>query len=135
MNDDPKLEKRAKHTRITDRRTLKNYDKDEQRRTVSVSVRLTPDEAALLDERRGSMQRGAFMREIFLRSPNVLRPLTPALNREAYVELARAAATLHDINHRYNKVGDIDVMKLRQALAVFRLKLIDAMPMPGKAKQ
>lgn len=123
---DPLKPKRT-HRKVINRRKLKNTNADEPKRTVRVSVSLTPDEAALLDERRGGIQRGTFFRELFLQSPNVLRPPLPAINVRAYVELARSAANLNQLMKAYNESGiRTEIQELRELLGAFRLALIDA---------
>ena len=71
----------------------------EQLRTHCVSVRLSAAELEQLDARRGELQRGEWLRVAAL---DVLPPVIPELNREAWIELARAAANLNQLAFRTN---------------------------------
>jgi hypothetical protein len=92
-------------------------------RNHCVSVRLDPKELAELDELRGRIRRGTYLRLCFLGNPP---PVIPSVNREAWVALARAAGNLNQITTRLN-TGDLaDIKEIREALKDFRLALITA---------
>lgn len=71
-------------------------------RTHTVSVRLNSAELADLDTARASvqMQRGEYLRAA---SRGVLPPTIPAINREAWANLARVCANLNQYQHRINE--------------------------------
>jgi len=76
----------------------------EDKREHTVSVRLNIAELAQLDKQRESvqLQRGEYLRAAALHK---LPPTIPALNREAWSELARTAANLNQIARRLNEGG------------------------------
>lgn len=96
---------------------------DEDKRTVTVSTRLTPVEASRLDNLRGKMQRGAYLRLIL--TDNV-PPYIPAINRQAYAELSRLSSNLNQIVRAFNAVGTIpkDIADIQSLIAELRLSLI-----------
>ena len=69
------------------------------RRWHSVSCRLTDDELALVDARRGKVRRGEWLRLSALGKPP---RIVPELNRVAWVDLARSASNLNQIAHAIN---------------------------------
>ncbi|WP_148268693.1 MobC domain-containing protein [Komagataeibacter medellinensis] len=69
------------------------------RRWHSVSCRLTDDELALVDARRGKVRRGEWLRLSALGKPP---RIVPELNRVAWVDLARSASNLNQIAHAVN---------------------------------
>lgn len=91
-------------------------------RTITVSSRFSPSEAAELDRRRGSVRRGTFLRNLFLgkREPRQI----PEVNRERYIETARWAANLNQIARAVNETGSVDIKELQGTLRAFRLALI-----------
>ena len=100
-------------------------------RTFTVSVRLNAVELAALDAQRGpvQMQRGEYLR---CASLHRLPPTIPALNREAWVSLARASGNLNAIARRMHEAAHgLDatappIEEISQVLADFRLTLIVA---------
>lgn len=97
----------------------------EQLRTHCVSVRLSPAELEQLDARRGSMQRGEWLRVAAL---DVLPPVIPELNREAWIELARSAANLNQVAFRLNSGEMPELDQVRAELIAFRAALLKARP-------
>lgn len=99
----------------------------EEQRTHCVSVRLNAAELAALDKRRGEFQRGEWMR---LAEQGALPPpAPPALNVEAWQELARAAGNLNQIARALN--GNPDLVEARavlEELRQFRAALLGAEP-------
>lgn len=91
------------------------------KRAHCISVRMNVVELADLDSKRGRIPRGEWMR---LASENKLPPIIPTINREAWIELSRAASNLNQMSRKLNSDEDVDVSELRQALADFRLKLL-----------
>ena len=73
-----------------------------EKRLHAVSVRLNAAELARLDGQRSSikMQRGEYLRAAALHR---LPPTIPAINREAWTELAREAANLNQIAKYLNQ--------------------------------
>lgn len=94
-----------------------------EKREHCVSVRLNPAELASLDTRRGSFQRGEWLR---MAAMDKLPPTVPALNSEAWVELARAAGNLNQIARALNSGEKIEKGGLRDQLNQFRAALIGA---------
>ena len=93
----------------------------QEKREHCVSVRVNARELAQLDERRSPYQRGEWLRMAAL---DKLPPTIPAINLQAWSELARAAANLNQIAHALNagsKPGG-----LQDQLAKFRAALIGA---------
>ena len=96
---------------------------DEDKRTVTVSTRLTPAETVRLDNLRGKIQRGTYLRLIL--TDNV-PPYIPAINRHAYAELARIGSNINQIAQAFNVVESIpeDITDIQSLLAELRLSLI-----------
>lgn len=100
----------------------------EEVRDHTVSVRLNTGELQQLDAQRAPlrMQRGEYLRTAALHKlPRTL----PQLNREAWIELSRAAANLHQISRHMNMHdGELPctIDQLRGELATFRAALIGA---------
>lgn len=90
-------------------------------RTHCVSVRLSPSELALLDEQRGGRRRGSYLRAAWLGS--VPAPV-PAINRDAWQALARAAANLNQLTHAVNRDEVPELAIIRSELAAFRSALL-----------
>lgn len=93
----------------------------DERRRHSVTARLTDDELALVDSRRGAVSRGEWIRRSALgRPPQVI----PEINREAWQELARSAANLNQIAYQLNTKDAVYAHEIRAALDEFRARLI-----------
>lgn len=102
---------------------IRNTQKrDKSLRRHCVSVRLSPQENAELDRRRGGQQRGRFFRNIFLGRPEPKQ--IPAINRKAYIELARAAANLNQIARALNRGDQIIMEDLIRELQEFRRAML-----------
>ena len=97
----------------------------DERRTHCVSVRLNARELQLLDERRArvGMQRGEYLRVAALK--RIPRSI-PEINRQAWSELARAAANLNQIARHINAGDALSLDEVSDALHKFRLALIGA---------
>lgn len=65
-----------------------------EKRIHCVSVRLSTEELALLDSRKGLQKRGAWVRAAALSN---LPPVVPELNRDAWIKLARSASNLNQL--------------------------------------
>ena len=70
-----------------------------ERRNHCVSVRLNKHELDLLDARRSNFERGEWLR---MASIDQLPCSIPAVNREAWIELARLAANLNQFQAAIN---------------------------------
>ena len=83
---------------------------DANRRTHTVGVRLSPTELAELDAVRGTVSRGAWLREAALNaSARRAVPAPPAINIETWRQLAGAANNLNQLvawMHQHNKFTD-----------------------------
>lgn len=99
-------------------------NQNHQLRTHCVSVRLAPLELAELDAARCHRQRGAFLRDCWLRRP--VSPVVPSLNRAAWAELSHAAANLNQLARRANTDDIPGFEELAEALAAFRASLLGA---------
>ena len=95
----------------------------EERREHCVSVRVNVAELATLDSRRGVFQRGEWLRMAAL---DKLPPTVPAINAQAWAELARAAANLNQIARALNQGEKVERGGLRDQLNQFRAALIGA---------
>jgi hypothetical protein len=95
----------------------------DSRREHCVSVRLNAAELAALDTRRGSFQRGEWLRMAAL---DKLPPTVPAINAQAWAELARAAANLNQIARALNAGEKVERGGIRDQLNQFRAALIGA---------
>lgn len=96
---------------------------DRERRDHCVSVRLNAAELAQLDDVRGRFQRGEWLRIAAL---DQLPPSIPAINRDAWLELARAAANLNQLAKHINQRGDADPVRIGVELGAFRRALLGA---------
>ena len=104
----------------------------DERRWHSVSCRLTDDELALVDARRGKVRRGEWLRLAALSKPP---RIVPEVNRAAWVDLARSASNLNQIAHAINSgslssTSDLASVLdgLRADLDALRLAMIGGRP-------
>lgn len=96
---------------------------DADLRKHPVTCRLTDAEAAKVDAQRGAISRGEYIRRAALgRVP----PVIPALNREAWADLARSAGNLATVANAMRAGGYVEADELRRVVAEFRLGLIGA---------
>lgn len=93
----------------------------ERKRNFCVSVRMNIGELAVLDNKRGRIPRGEWLR---LASEDKLPPIIPTINCEAWVQLARSASNLNQVSRKLNSGEEVEVSELRQVLADFRMKLL-----------
>ena len=101
----------------------KNTQKREKvLRRRCVSVRLSPQENAELDRRRGAQQRGRFIRNLFLGRPEPKQ--IPEINRKAYIEMAKAASNLNQISRALNRGDKIILEELIRELQEFRRAML-----------
>jgi len=75
-----------------------------------------------LDRRRGAVQRGKFLRDMFLgkREPRQI----PEVNQQKYIETSRWASNLNQLAHALNGADEVEVNEVRRILAGFRQALI-----------
>jgi hypothetical protein len=103
----------------------------DDKRAHTVSVRLNVEELVQLDALRTpvAMQRGEYLRAAALYS---VPASIPAVNREAYAALARAAANLNQITMRLHQAGQGEAVNpqalahLKATLTAFRQALVGA---------
>lgn len=93
----------------------------DRKRNFCVSVRMNIGELTELDNKRGRIPRGEWLR---LASEDKLPPIIPTINCEAWVQLSRSASNLNQVSRKLNSNEEVDVTELRQVLADFRLKLL-----------
>lgn len=91
------------------------------RREITVSVRINDEELALLERKRGMLKKGEWLR---MAAIDVLPPTVPEINRQAWVELARAHSNINQIAAKLNRGELMDVVFINAELAEFRKKLI-----------
>lgn len=94
---------------------------EDQVRSVSVACKLTEAEAEVVDQKRGQMGRGQWLREAAFK--NAPKPI-PEINREAWADLARLGGNLNQVAKHLNEGGKIEVGELRSLLDQLRLSLI-----------
>lgn len=99
-------------------------------RRHSVSCRLTDEEIAILDQRRGKVSRGEWLRLAALAAPP---RIVPEVNKVAWSDLSRAAGNLNQLSRAINEgrwpVKDAPgakatLMDLRAQLDAVRASLI-----------
>lgn len=95
----------------------------EDPRRHAVTCRLTDSELERCDANRGELTRGEWLRIGALDS---LPVVVPALNREAYAELAKAAGNMNQLARKLNSGDLVELDQVRAELAAFRLALIGA---------
>lgn len=108
-------------------------------RTTRISVYVTDAEAAEIRQRAVGRNPAAYLRSAVL---SRLPVQVPEINRQAYVELARAASNLNQIAHSLNLLwqegglpGLAEIEDIRQELTDFRIRLLGLKAMPeGKEK-
>lgn len=110
------------------RRGPKQVASDEKR-THCASVRLNSVELATFNERRGKMRLGEFLRRAATAN---LPPTIPEINREAWVQLAKAASNLNQIAAKLNRGGSLNIPEIQAALQVFRLRLLGVERSPAQ---
>lgn len=112
---------------------------EKRRRGDTITVRVTPDERALIDDL--SMQKGlsvgAFMRAAALGDPGVRArrriPVDAKLLRRLLGEVGRAGNNLNQIARRLNADGEADAAELQAALAAhegMRRAILRALEVP-----
>lgn len=100
---------------------------DEQKRKHTVSTRFNRAELHELDRLSTSvgLRRGEYLRLAAFQS---LPSTIPELNKEAWLELSKAASNLNQIAYQLNKKGvevDIDIEEVSNMLSFFRQILIE----------
>ncbi len=97
---------------------------EEDLRKHPVTCRLTDAEAAHVDRLRGAMTKGEWIRTAALKRPP---RVVPAINREAWVALARSASNLNQALVLARRDDSRDsLIELKEQLAEFRAALIGA---------
>lgn len=101
----------------------------EERRDHSVMVRLSVDELAEVDQRRGKFARGEWFRmTAFGAKAAAWTPragvVIPEINRVTWGKLSRSAANLNQIARHLNEGEAVDVAAILAELASFRDGLI-----------
>ena len=85
---------------------------------------MNDSEIAILDERRGKYTRGEYLRLVFTEAPPPAAP--PAINREAWVTLAKAAGNLATLATAMRGGEYVLLDDINSAIADFRRQLIGA---------
>jgi hypothetical protein len=93
-----------------------------------IMVRINTTELERLDALRGlfNMSKSEYIRSRILSDVITQRPVVPELNRQAWVELSRAASNLNQIAHHLNISGveTLEVDEITKALVNFRKALV-----------
>lgn len=103
----------------------------EKQRKHAVTCRLTDDESERVDAARGGMTRGEYIRRAALKAPP---RVVPEINREAWLDLARATGNLNQLIANMNRGGSGPsdakrvVTDVRDSVARLRLMLIGVDP-------
>lgn len=92
-----------------------------EKRTHTVSVRLSVAELELLDGKRGRFRRGEWLRMAAL---DRLPPSIPALNAKAYHDLNRLAVNINQIARTANLGKQVDLLEVRRLIGELRLRLV-----------
>lgn len=98
---------------------------ENEKRKHAVTCRLTDDEKTKVDQLRGAITRGEWLRRAALGKPP---RMIPELNRQAWVELARLTANLNQLARAVNEgkrdLPQVDFESLRELTQQLRLELI-----------
>lgn len=92
-----------------------------KKRIHCISVRLSTEELALLDARRGLQKRGAWVRAAALSN---LPPVVPELNREAWIKLARSASNLNQLVAHLNASKNATLHEMVSSIDTIQKRLI-----------
>ena len=95
------------------------------RRTHRVSVYLSAAELAALDDLRGGVGRGRYLRNAALSTPP---PQIPAINIEAWRSLAPVVSNLNQIAARLNVEVNVPAEEVRTELQNLRAAMIGFVP-------
>lgn len=93
-----------------------------EKRSHTISSRLNVEELRALDELRGSMQRGEWLREAALGAPPV--PTPPKVNAEVWASLGHGLSNLNQIARHLNSGRSIDHQALEAEIVSIRNKLL-----------
>lgn len=93
-----------------------------KKRACYVAIRFSEEEIEALDQQRGTLKRGPFLRNLFLKR-RIPKPI-PEPNQRAYTETSRWASALNQLAKKMNQGIDIDLVELNQTLKEFRRNLI-----------
>lgn len=93
----------------------------EEKRSHCVSVRLNKSEIAWLDQSRGKLQRGEFLRAA---SMGKLPKTIPTINREHWQELARIGSNINQIAARLNMGHTLPLDEVREEIMALRMALV-----------
>lgn len=95
---------------------------EHEKRKHPITCRLTDAELSLANQRRGALTCGEWMRRGALAS---IPPTIPALNREAWIELARLSSNLNQIAKRLNQTGKMEVSKVKEEVEALRRAILN----------
>lgn len=108
--------------------------KSDNPRTTYISVRVTPEEKAAIQEMAGDGSAGEMLRAMALGRKARLPRAVPEINREAWAELSRVASNLNQLAHHANATGEIEsalddaIHRTRRELADVRGLLMGRLP-------
>lgn len=96
---------------------------EEEKRTHCVSVRLAESELSELDKKRKKvgLKRGEYLRAAGF---NALPPQIPEINKNAWIELSRAASNLNQIAKALNVGENPEIKYIEKKLQEFRDRLL-----------
>ena len=95
-----------------------------ERRTIAVCTRLDSDEAARLDELRGKIQRGTYMRMLL---NGIVPQRIPSINVQTYNVLADIQHQLENLSFSASRkeFNAAELAEVRNLLLQLRLELLD----------
>ena len=96
-----------------------------EKRKIQVKTMFLPCEAAILDARRGSISRGAYLR---LAAINSLPPQVPAINHAAWLEISKVSGNLATLATAMRAGHYIELETIRSELFRFRVALLKGTP-------
>lgn len=94
-----------------------------EKRSLCVSVRLNAAELALLDEKRGRLARGEWLRMAAL---DVVPPVVPEINQEAWFVLSKVAGNLSTLARAARDGFKLNFEEIRSEISSFRRALMDS---------
>lgn len=98
-----------------------------ERRTLTVSSRMTPGELDEIDARRGIMQRGEWLRAAAFSALPPAPP--PAISLDALRILSRVAGNLSTVAGAMRSGEYVEIEECRAAVAALRAALTAALPL------
>jgi ABC-type transporter Mla subunit MlaD len=93
----------------------------DEKRVVTVSSRMSKEEASRLDEMRGEKQRGEFVRDVVF---GTVVEQIPAINHQVWGDLGRALSNLNQLTKAVNGGRPLSLAELENEIDAMRDKLM-----------